>query len=216
MILDQKPAQSNSLLKAKWSRTQDFWQRKMASQGVSYVGRVGEDHNYQAKLIESLYWRQVSVDAYFRDALDFGCGYGRFAAMLSKSCGHIWAVDMLDEMLANVRGVVPNITAVRCSWPPRFLSQIRDNSIDLLWACLVFQHIVDDDLFSAVMQEISRLLKPGARVIIIDNAVDHAHHVKPRGPEVIMKALNAKADFCEKVTINKRACDHWLIDGRVV
>jgi ubiquinone/menaquinone biosynthesis C-methylase UbiE len=197
----------------KWRKNQSFWQSKMARQGVSYVGRVGEDHHYQAKMIERLYWGRVGQDAYFTDALDFGCGYGRFAAMLSNSCGHVWAVDMLEEMLSQVRGSAPNVTPIRCTWPPRLVN--HDNSMDLLWACLVFQHIVDDDLFTGTMKELSRLLKPGARVIIIDNAVDHAHHVKPRGPEVLMKALNAKIDYADKVTINKRTNDHWLIDGKV-
>lgn len=202
-----------NVIEDKWRKSHSFWQSKMARQGVSYVGRKGEDHQSQAKAIERLYWSRVGQDAYFQDALDFGCGYGRFAEMLSSTCGHIWAVDMLEEMLAQVRGSVPNVTPIKCSWPPKLVN--CDKSMDLLWACLVFQHIVDDDLFAGTMKELSRLLKPGSRVIIIDNAVDQAHHVKPRGPEAIMNALNAKVDYVEKVTINKRANDHWLIDGRV-
>jgi ubiquinone/menaquinone biosynthesis C-methylase UbiE len=202
-----------SEVQAKWTRSYNFWQGKLARQGTSYVGRIGEDHNYQTQLIERLYWSRVGSDAYFSDALDFGCGYGRFTSMLSSSCGHVWAVDMLEDMLAQVRGVVPNVTPIKCSWPPKLLNQ--DKSMDLLWVCLVFQHIVDDDLFLGTVKELSRLLKSGARVIIIDNAVDHASHVKPRGPDVLMEALGAKVTYADKVTINKRANDHWLIDGKV-
>lgn len=188
-----------------------FWKAKMAKQGPGYVGRKGEDHSRQGNLIEKLYWDRVGRDAHFENALDFGCGYGRFTPMLCNSCGHVWAVDILEESLEHVRGSAPNVTPVLAEFPLKLLNE--DNSIDLLWACLILQHIVKDDLFDATMKELSRLLKPGARVIIIDNAVDQAPHVKPRGPDVLMGALGAKADFAQKVTINKRASDHWLIDG---
>jgi len=200
------------VLENKWLKTRQFWEAKMARQGPSYVGRRGEDHNRQGQRIEQLYWDRVGMGAYFPDALDFGCGYGRFLSILSASCGHVWAVDMLESMLEHVRGAFPNVTAITAAWPPKLLN--HDNSMDLLWGCLVFQHITDDALFEATTKELSRLLKPGARIIIIDNAVDQAPHVKPRGPEAIMKALNAKVDHAEKVTINKRPEDHWLIDGR--
>lgn len=189
-----------------------FWRDKSSKQGIGYVGHKDQSHLTQQKRIEDILRTRILPTAYYKDMLDYGCGYGRFIPFWNNFAGHIWAVDLLDEMLKQAAGQAPNVSAVRSVFPIRL--PVRPHTIELLWSCLVFQHIVDDSLFFATALELTNLLKPGARVLLIDNAVDKAPHVKPRGPAVLCQALGLRPDYkAEKITINSRPNDHWLIDG---
>lgn len=164
----------------------------------------------QTRKIESLLLRAISPESYFQDGIDFGCGYGRFIPTLSHWCGHIWGIDLLDNMLDRAQSAAPNVTIVPSTWPASFAVP----PADFLWAGLVIQHIVDDKIYQATMAELRRVLKPGARVILLDNAVDVAPHVKPRGPEMLARDLGLRPGWkADKVTINKRPNDHWFVDG---
>jgi ubiquinone/menaquinone biosynthesis C-methylase UbiE len=203
---------SETELKLKFGRMEEFWRGKAAQSGDRYVGRLKEDHTLQQKRIESILRTRLLPTDYFENALDFGCGWGRFIPFFAQFCGHIWAVDLLKDMVKKAAEQAPCVTAVQSKYP--FKLPGKGARFDLLWGCLVFQHMTDDDIFNVSTKEISRVLKPGARVLVIDNAVDKAYHVKPRGVERLATALGLKPGYhASKVTINQRPDDHWLIDG---
>jgi SAM-dependent methyltransferase len=186
------------------------WIKVAGQRGAGYVGRVSESTELQARKIESLLLKALSPDDFYKDGIDFGCGYGRFIPTLSHYCGHIWAIDLLDSMLAQAASAAPNVTVVPSTWPISFAIP----PVDFLWAGLVIQHIVDEPIYQATIAELKRLLKPGARVILLDNAVDLAPHVKPRGPEMLARHLELRPGWkADRVTINQRPNDHWFIDG---
>jgi ubiquinone/menaquinone biosynthesis C-methylase UbiE len=196
----------------KFGRMEEFWRIKFAQYGDRYVGRIKEDHTLQQKRIESILMTRLRSQDYFEKALDFGCGWGRFIPFFSQFCGHIWAVDLVKEMVDKAAQKAPNVTAIQSKHP--FKLPGKESRFDLLWSCFVFQHITDDEVFDVTTKELRRVLKSGARVIIIDNAVDHASHVKPRSVERLAEALELKPTYyASKVTVNQRADDHWLIDG---
>lgn len=189
-----------------------FWQARAGKQGESYVGHRDQNHIAQQKRIEDILKSRLTPDTYFCDMLDYGCGYGRFVPFWNNFAGHVWAVDLIPDMLKKAASRSPNVTALRSTFPLKL--PIQPNGLDLLWSCLVFQHIVDDSLFYATALELARLLKPGARVLLIDNAIDKAPHVKPRTPQIFARALGLRPDVqALKITINSRPSDHWLIDG---
>ena len=166
----------------------------------------------QREFIECLLRERLKPTDYFQDMLDFGCGIGRFVPFWQNYSGHIWAVDILENDLKEITSNGINITPVNGTYPPVYSDRIPP--VDLFWSCLVLQHIVDDFLFSLTIAELSKVIKPGARVIILDNAVDVARHVRPRGPDGLAGALGLRKDLrADKVTINKTPKDHWLIDG---
>lgn len=194
-----------------FGRHVSFWGGK-AAKGDAYVGRVGEDHLSQQKAIENLVSTRLKPSDFFEDGMDFGCGYGRFEPFLSHFCGHIWAVDVVPGVVERVRGSIPTISGLSVGWP--FEIPLKNGKVDFLWACLVFQHLVDQKMFAAACRELRRVMKSGARVLIIDNAVDRAAHVLPRGPEVLARELGFRPGWhSDKITINRRPQDHWLIDG---
>lgn len=189
-----------------------FWEKTVAQRGDGYVGRNGESHKLQQKRIEDLLRSRLNPNMLYQDMIDFGCGWGRFIPFWAQFAGHVWAVDMLPDLLRRAKQQAPTVSTVCSQWP--FQIPMKKPRIDLLWACLVFQHIVDDEIFVGTLTELSRVLQPGARVLIIDNAVDQAPHVKPRGPAVIAKGLGLRGGWsADKVTINNRPQDHWLLDG---
>jgi SAM-dependent methyltransferase len=188
-----------------------FWTGR-SRRGETYVGHVHQNYRLQQQAIESLLRVRLKPDDYFTNGMDFGCGYGRFIPLLSLFCGHVWAVDLLPDMLERASKQASNVTPIRSAWPFRFPA--RGPSMDFVWACLVFQHIVDEDLFQKTAEELRRVIKPGARVLILDNAMDKAPHVKPRGEGALAAALGLQAGYwSERVTINQRPKDHILLDG---
>ncbi len=196
----------------RFNDLRSFWEKTVARRGDGYVGRQGESHRLQQKRIEDLLRTRLNPNMLYQDMIDFGCGWGRFIPFWAQFAGHIWAVDLLDDMLRRAKQEAPTVSTVCSQWP--FRIPMKTPRVDLLWACLVFQHICDDAIFEGTLAELGRVLKPGARVLIIDNAVDQAPHVKPRGPEAIATRLGLRPGWsADKVTINNRPHDHWFLDG---
>ena len=193
----------------------DFWVGKSSNgDDDKYVGREGENHTFQQKKIEDILRTRFSPDTFFKTALDFGSGWGRFEPFLDDFCGHIWAADLIEKLVQRAAARSPVVTPHKISYPVHF--PLKRPKFDLLWACLVFQHITDDSILDATLTEIRRVLKPGARVLILDNARDKAYHVAPRDPGVFARLLSLKPGYrADLVTINNRPQDHWFIDGVV-
>lgn len=197
---------------AKHAKWRAFWDHR-AKQGGDYVGRIGEPTHVQTLKIESILKAKMPPTEYYPEGVDFGCGPGRFIPFLSNHCGHLWAVDLTLEALKDAKRRANNVSTIEATCPLKL--PWKDRRIGFLWAGLVFQHIVDDDIFKLSVTELSRVLVPGARVLILDNGIDIANHVKPRGPDILAGVFNFRPGWtATKVTINNRPNDHWLIDGR--
>ena len=195
-----------------FSKWKGYWSTRFQKQGAKYAGKSGEDLDQQTARIEGLLRSKFTDACFYENGLDFGCGVGRLIPFLTNYCGHIWAADIIPEMLEQAKTQGLNVTTWCTSWPYKFPA--ADGQIDLLWSSMVLQHLVDDDIFNVVMSELKRILRPGARVLLLDNAQDKAPHVKPRGPEVLAPLLGLCDGWkAERVTVNKRVNDHWLIDG---
>ena len=93
--------------------------------------------------------------------------------------------------------------------------RLPDGPHDFLWSAFCFQHMVKEDVFRAVCAELVRVMKPGARVFLLENAKDRASHVRPRTPDEYAKGLNLAMHKAKLVTVNKALNDHWWIEGRV-
>ena len=188
-----------------------FWRSKFLQQGKSYVGRRGEDFNLQTKKIEALLRAHLSVNDFYPHGLDMGCGWGRFIPLLSNFCGHLWAVDIVEEAMRVIPTEAITTTAVLATHPLKL--PFPEPAVDLLWCCMYFQCVVDDEVFNAACSELKRTLRPGARVLIIDNQADRNAYVRARGPEVLAKALELASWKSDKAVINIAPGDHFILDG---
>jgi SAM-dependent methyltransferase len=96
-------------------------------------------------------------------ALDLGCGDGSFAAALSARCSTVVALDREDTQVELARqrcADLPGVSVLRAD----FLSSgLRDEEFDLVTALAAFHHAPIPE----AAHEVSRLLKPGGRLIVL-------------------------------------------------
>jgi SAM-dependent methyltransferase len=187
---------------AALEKTRGFWLRKSQSKS---------DNPKQTTCVSSLLRSAVLPTEFYENGLDLGSGRGRFVPILSSFCGHVWAVDLIYELLCDIEYRAPAATAF-C---------IDDEYVlptgphDFLWSAFCFQHMVNNHVFDAVCAEVKRVMKPGARVILLENAKDRAAHVRPRTPDEYFGGLGLVNHTAKLVTVNDRPNDHWWIEGRM-
>ena len=104
---------------------------------------------------------------------DFGCGSGDITILMAKTVGdsgEVFAIDVLISALESVQGKaslenIRNIKTIRSNLEILKNSGLDNNSMDLvLLANILFQ----SKLKKNIIEEAKRVLKSGARVVIID------------------------------------------------
>ncbi len=100
--------------------------------------------------------------------LDLGCGTGRHAILLARAGALVTGVDFSDEMLAVGR---ENAAGLDVTFINGELGAVPlQEPFDLVLCSLVLSHV--PSLLPA-MKEMSRLTRPGGRIIITDLRTDH-------------------------------------------
>ena len=83
--------------------------------------------------------------------------------MLSDLFGHVYAVDVSEEMLKSARlsvGNKPNVTLLLNDGAS--LGPLADSTIDFAFSFIVFQHIPSELVIESYFSEVFRVLKPGS------------------------------------------------------
>jgi len=149
------PEQANQTYFDRWAKSYDS-------------GRISRWFQYTQELTIGL------MDLTPRSkVLDVGCGTG-FAVLLlgsmfdeGKACG----IDISSKMMAEAQVKVPDILKERVEFRQASSDNIPYPSEEFEYImCTNSFHHYPDPL--TVLAEMSRLLKPGGRVVILDNAVD--------------------------------------------
>lgn len=195
-------------------RMKTYWRDRRVLHGNKYVGHVQGNLAAQTQRIEQMLTGLFQPTDFYEHGMDFGCGPGRFIPLLSRYCGHVWAVDLLDEVMADAAARSATVTSVTAGWP--FKLPGKSPYLDLLLGAFVFQNIQHEEVLQAVITELRRVLKPGARIILIDNSADKAAHVVRREPAFFANAFKLADGWkARKVQVNFKPDDHWLISGQV-
>jgi ubiquinone/menaquinone biosynthesis C-methylase UbiE len=95
--------------------------------------------------------------------LEIGCGAGRVTRALAKLFGEVHAVDVSGEMVARAKEAL-------AEYPHAFIYQnngmdlrvVPGKAFDFAFSTIVFQHIPSREVIYSYVQEVSRLLRPGA------------------------------------------------------
>lgn len=106
-----------------------------------------------------------------KQALEIGCGIGRFVAALAPEFEHVTGLDISETMIAKARercAGQENVTLARSSGQD--LADIKDRSVDLVLASDVFPYIVAGgrELVDAMFAEIARVLRPQGHLLILN------------------------------------------------
>ena len=98
--------------------------------------------------------------------LDLGCGIGRVARYVAPRCRCLWAVDASEAMLAMARRRLDSHGNVRfAACEGTTIPAVADESVNLVYALLVLQHLEREDAF-LLLREIRRVLEPGGTAVL--------------------------------------------------
>ncbi len=103
-----------------------------------------------------------------RDALDLGCGMGRFAEALAPHLRAVLGLDLSAGMVAEARRRARHGNVRYAVGTGRDLSGIGAASLDLVLAADVFPYLVEAGLAEGHVAEIGRVLRGGGSAVILN------------------------------------------------
>jgi ubiquinone/menaquinone biosynthesis C-methylase UbiE len=95
--------------------------------------------------------------------IEIGCGAGRITRAFARLFGEVHGVDVSGEMVAQAQKAlkdVPNAFVYQNNGMD--LSVLPEGPYDFAFSTIVFQHIPSRDVIYNYVQEVHRLLRPGA------------------------------------------------------
>jgi 2-polyprenyl-6-hydroxyphenyl methylase/3-demethylubiquinone-9 3-methyltransferase len=122
-----------------------------------------------------------------RRILDIGCGKGRFSRALGELGASVVGLDLSAEMLREA----PGIDRVRAS--ARRLP-FAAASFDGVVAVEVWEHLAARSL-DQVGREVSRVLRPGGTLVVVDKNVCSWNARRPWIPGLVIKWIDARRGF---------------------
>lgn len=93
--------------------------------------------------------------------LDFGCGKGGFAHMISKYCDSVYGIDCSETVIDKARSIHREINFQVL--PEDSKIPYADEFFDAVFMLDVLEHILDTE---TVLEEVNRVLKPGGHLLI--------------------------------------------------
>ncbi|MBW3629613.1 MAG: methyltransferase domain-containing protein, partial [Gemmatimonadetes bacterium] len=148
-----------------------WWEERARRHGARAVynsGHAAEDlpliDQKQKEILYPILQSRLNGDE--RVILDFGCGPGRFTPDLAQLVrGRAIGVDPIQSLLdAAPRTEATEYRLVRHGCLP-----LQDDSVDVVWICLVLTCIVDARAVREAVAEVERVLRPGGLVFLVEN-----------------------------------------------
>src|SRR5690606_464441 len=103
-------------------------------------------------------------------ALDVATGAGHVAYAFAPHVARQWATDVTEEMLAIVRKEADKrgLANIRTAFASAEALPFEDESLDLVTCRIAAHHF---ESIPAFLDEARRILKPGARLALVDNVM---------------------------------------------
>lgn len=194
-----------SFLKA----SKEDWNLRAAQDASSYVCAASQASEEQIRasglgdVVREFIPRAFPEDpsAKLGSILEIGCGFGRMSMFLMDYCEFLYAMDISSELIAKAKDRIPTGHVVffendGMTIPDKF---VPDNSIDLAFEYIVFQHIPSEEIVISYIKEVHRKLKTGGRFIMHGRDVPadtggpslgNTWHGCRCGPELVSKSLD--------------------------
>ena len=135
---------------------------------ISYWDRVVNEKRFSHPL--RLDWLNQYLKNPLATILDYGCGYGRTLAELSRAgYTRVVGTDFSEAMLGRARREVPHSMLVRNDGSAL---PIKSESIEAVLLFAVLTCIPDDNDQQVLLNEVERVLRPGGLLYISDLLVN--------------------------------------------
>ncbi len=191
----------------------DYWEKRSKTYGKRSVLNIGhtadefdEVTTMQKKKIFPILKQQLRGDE--KIVLDFGCGPGRFTKELAEIIkGHAVGIDPVKNLIS----MASTDFNVEYKIMEEGVISMGDNSVDIIWVCLVMGGIMSERVLAQTVSEMERVLKTGGMLFLVENTSDKASgkYWKFRTVEfyqhlfsfVKLNHLSDYYDFDEKISI---------------
>lgn len=162
----------------------DYWKKRYEDKGgertVGHKDWSNEEYFlYKKKLcrmlipIIKLY---SNVGCSSTRVLDFGCGIGRFTDILYRYHSYYLGVDIVKVALDRAKkqhGEKSDLD-FRLIRDNKLPVKEKEEGFDLIWSCVVMQHIVDDSLLQKYFEQFKTILKKQGCVLFVES-LEHPH-----------------------------------------
>jgi SAM-dependent methyltransferase len=95
--------------------------------------------------------------------LDYGCGPGFLANAVSRFAAHVYGCDISTGVIACAKAVNLAPNTIYCTLENGRIP-LGSESVELIYTFAVIQH-VEDEVFTRILTEWQRVLRPGGRVL---------------------------------------------------
>jgi len=159
------------LLRRRYPTPLQYWEDRVRTYGprsVLHVAHANEDMEEITRMQEREIFPHFrsQLNGHEKVVLDFGCGPGRFTVQLAKIIhGEAIGLDPMRELLRKAPES-PNVSYwnVRSKRLP-----FADNSVDVIWCCLVMGGIAEPE---ETIFELRRVLRPNGLMFLVENTSD--------------------------------------------
>lgn len=161
--------------RADWDARDEAWRKRVDKLGVEraiyHSKHTAPDFPAVTVLQQQAIWPHLvtALNGTERDALDFGCGYGRWTPQLATTIGAALGVDPTEALLAHAEAHRPAGVPVRYERYRHGRILAADASFDVIWCCMVLSTVLHDGMFDATLEELRRVARPNALICLIDN-----------------------------------------------
>jgi len=95
-----------------------------------------------------------------KKVLDIGCGTGRLMEFFARDFESVDGIDISDVMVERGRERLKDLKNVRFTVGDGVSYPFPDNSFDLVFSYIVFQHMPSEEVVQKNFEEVRRVLKP--------------------------------------------------------
>jgi len=154
--------------------TTEYWEQRAREYGQRAVLNLGHSEEDMSAVTRT---QKEVIFPFFKQSLagnenlvlDFGCGPGRFTRDLASIVGgYAIGVDPVQYFIR----VAPESENTEYRLLQNNIINIDDAFVDVVWVCLVFGGITDEQQLCKTLSEIDRVLKKGGLLFLIENTSD--------------------------------------------
>ncbi len=152
------------------THTEPDWERFAAFPDLRSVIDQRDSKGFKNLLIDQIHRRAFEpfLDG-ATDLLALGSGVGRFANMIASKGIHYTGIDSCREMINQAKRAHPASSAMFRWYDGREIP-FGPESFDVCASCWVLQYVINSPVCVSLLSEIHRVLKPGGRLILIEQA----------------------------------------------